>query len=76
MIAITKGVRCGFVARRKMWAKVTVVIVNWNGELFLDWRRVSCEWAGLAQMWAKRRQVQSNRVASWRAALRVMEKGL
>jgi len=31
---------------------------------------------GLPKMWAKRRQVQSNRVVAWRAVLRVMEKGL
>jgi GT2 family glycosyltransferase len=31
---------------------------------------------GLPKMWAKRRQVQSHRVVSWRAVLRVMEKGL
>ena len=31
---------------------------------------------GLPKMWAKRRQVQSNRVVSWRAVLRVLEKGL
>ena len=31
---------------------------------------------GLPKMWNKRRQVQSNRVVSWRAVLRVMEKGL
>ncbi len=36
MIVNTKGERCGFDARRKMWPKVTVVIVNWNGERFLD----------------------------------------
>jgi GT2 family glycosyltransferase len=30
---------------------------------------------GLPKMWAKRRQVQSHRVVSWRAVLRVMEKG-
>ena len=29
---------------------------------------------GLPKMWAKRRQVQRNRVVSWRAVLRVMEK--
>jgi GT2 family glycosyltransferase len=31
---------------------------------------------GLPKMWAKRRQVQRNRVVSWRAVLRVMAKGL
>jgi GT2 family glycosyltransferase len=31
---------------------------------------------GLPKMWNKRRQVQSNRVVSWRAILRVMAKGL
>jgi GT2 family glycosyltransferase len=31
---------------------------------------------GLPKMWAKRRQVQSNRVVSWRAVMRVMAKGL
>jgi hypothetical protein len=45
---------------------------RWGGVMFRAKRDALM---GIPRMWRKRRQVQSKRVVSWRAILRVLEKG-
>jgi GT2 family glycosyltransferase len=55
-------------------AALLVVTLRGQGAVIFRAKRDAV--LGLPKMWKKRRQVQRNRVVSWRAILHVMEKGL
>ena len=55
-------------------AALLVVTLRGQGAVIFRAKRDAV--LGLPKMWKKRRQVQRNRVVSWRAVLNVMEKGL
>jgi len=55
-------------------AALLVVTLRGQGAVIFRAKRDAV--LGLPKMWNKRRQVQRNRVVSWRAILNVMEKGL
>ena len=55
-------------------AALLVVTLRGQGAVIFRAKRDAV--LGLPKMWKKRRQVQRNRVVSWRAVLSVMEKGL
>jgi len=55
-------------------AALLVVTLRGQGAVIFRAKRDAV--LGLPKMWNKRRQVQRNRVVSWRAVLNVMEKGL
>lgn len=54
---------------------VALVVFTLRGQGGVMFRAKRDALMGIPGMWKKRRQVQSKRVVSWRAILRVLEKG-